>query len=229
MSKTNLLTVFVTVIVVVIVAELLVNDYATFPELQKQITGNVFGADEISIDEDMMEGAGAINFDLGGLQPKSTVELADNIASADATNMQEKALISFGLIGQVGFENVTLQRVPFNGIMFERIDMRDFKSVPVIKQNLLQNNRQNIAEFYEIHAESQLLANEIFLLIKEKALQAIEAGINETNEYGEASYYINYVDRGNTAFLVVKVREGVYALSYKKELHAFIKSLILLL
>ncbi len=253
MGKTNLFTLFAIVIVVVVAAELLVNDYTSYPDLQEKMAasemgsngqGNVLGAGASESGEEGNAGGNLINFEEDSLSPKSTSDL-NGIVSQNQQSMNENTdeqrltnnleidtdspLISFGVVDQVGFNNVVLQRIPFNGIMFQKVDMRDFQSVPIIQQNLLQNNRDWVAEFYEMHAESQLLANEIYLLIKEKAATSIEAGINETNEFANGSFYINYADRSNTAFLVVKVRESVYAFVYKKELHPFVKSLIQLL
>ncbi len=250
MGKTNLLTLFAIVIIVVVAAELLVNDYTSYPDLEETMAvdemnvnaqGNVLGANDVSSSDEGNAGGNLIDFNEDGLAPKVTSELnsggtADTSVPKPALNTEvtetensEDPVISFSVVDQVGFNNVVLQRVPFNGIMFQKVDMRDFQSVPIFQQNLLQNNRDWVAEFYELHAESQLLANEIYLLIKEKASNSIEAGINETNEFGNGSFYINYSDRSNTAFLVVKVRESVYAFVYKKDLHPFVKSLIQLL
>lgn len=255
MGKSNLLTLFITVIAVVVAAELLVNDYTSPEEVQKKIeaSGELKEAQSsvLGADADLTGETSLLNFGNDSLAPKATADLngappaggnaitEESAATSGAQNSftgpilpsesDGEALISFALIERVGFRNIVLQRIPFNGIMFELVDMRDFRSVPVIRHNLLQNNREQVAEFYEMHAESQLLANEIFLLIREKALSSIEAGINETNEFGDGSYYINYSNRPETAFLVVKIRESVYSFVYKKELHSFIKSLIPLL
>lgn len=251
MGKTNLLSLFAIVIAVVVAAELLVNDYTSFPELEEKMEaseantdaqGNVLGADDVNFSNEGDAGGNLIEFNGDNLAPRATsdlqttisqsLNLADDVTVNEGTGQVIESnvpTISFSVVDQVGFNNVVLQRVPFNGIMFQKVDMRDFQSVPIIQQNLLQNNRDRVAEFYELHAESQLLANEIYLLIKEKAAGTIEAGINETNEYGNGSFFINYADRSETAFLVVKVRESVYAFVYKKELHPFVKSLIQLL
>lgn len=267
MSKSSLFTLFITVIVVVIVAEVLANDYGQDSTLKNELVTNVLGGEEISAEEifgqvvgdqepevlpisaedgstienDINHGnvadTGSIQFDTSDFSGESTTEITKPI-SADSHKTPDDAMleasdstetvaqITFGLVNLTGFQNVTLQRVPFNGIMFERVDLRDFKSVNVIQQNLLHDNKAKVAEFYEFQGDSSLLANEVSLLIKDKALSSIEASINETDEFGEGSYYINYGDRPNTAFLVVKVKETVYALTYKKELHSYIESLI---
>lgn len=230
MNKANLFTLFLTVIMVVVAAEFLVNDYG-----EAALDG---AADIVSHDwegTEQNEAAEEATGESGGEQTPLEEEVdsmaIDFSAAADFgvpedRDKQVEAQITFGLVGLSGLENVTLQRVPFNGILFERVDMRDFKSVPVVLQNLLQNNKEQIASFYEFHGDSELLAGEIYLLMKEKAAAGLDVNINETNTYGDNSFFINYGDRPNTAFLVVKIRESVYSLTYEKGLHSFIESLL---
>lgn len=231
MTKANLFTLFITVIVVVIVAEFVVNDYMNGSAVSLVGSANVLdetvGAAYLlgDMSSGSAESGNQINFDVEGLQAPVFNIGSEELKGGDTA----VAVIDFIKIGEAGFGNVTMQRVPFNGILFEKVDMRDFKSVPIIQNNLLQYNRKKVAEFYELHTKSVLLGNEIYLLIKEKAQADTEAGVNITNEYLDGSYYINYKTRPDTAFLVVKHGESVYILSYKKELHSFVETLITLL
>lgn len=223
MNGSSIFTLMLTVIVVVVVAEVLANDYGgetEGPEAQADVMAAVDGSGA---------GGNAIRFGLEDFNLGSTgdsdadvIEPVEEVADLSDENLK----LSFGLMQAVGFENVTLQRVPFNGIMFERVDLRDFKSVPVLRQNLLHDNRSKIAEFYELHADNSLLANEIYLLLQEKSEGIMGGSVNETNELGEKSFYINYSDRPGNAFLVVLKGESVYALTYEKGLHSFVTSLI---
>lgn len=242
MGKSNLFTLFVTVIIVVIVAEVLVNDYGTFgdggtnvlsageegeevnedtePSHDWSITFDELAGEE-SEDEGLDENTD-IAFDLGDFEATDEADapvLEESVTSTEAE-------ISFGLIGLSGFQNVTLQRVPFSGILFERVDLREFQSVEVVHQNLLQDNKEKIAMMYEFHGDSDLLSNEIYLYIKDKAQSGLNVGVNETDDYGDGSFYVNYADIPDRAFLVVKIRESVYALTYEKRLHSFIESLL---
>lgn len=246
MNKTSLFSLFLTVIVVVVAAEFLVNDYqdagtggaasvvgdgkqthdwaAEFDTLENGAEGaNSYEATDPAPDGEVRPQT--INFDLGDFgEGGGAATPSADVLSANET--EEKAEITFALLSLAGFQNVTLQRVPFNGILFERIDLRDFRSVPVVLQNVLQNNKNRIAGFAEFHGDSDLLAGEVYLFIKEKAAASLNVGINETNGYGDNSFFINFGDRPDAAFLVVKIRESVYALTYEKGLHAFIESLI---
>jgi hypothetical protein len=202
MSKYNLLAIALVVIVTVIAADVKVNDYMDNSDLRSTI----INPSATDVDP------GLVDFD--------TSEFREDQKEV------KQSKIGFNLVTQSGFKNVTLQQLPFNGIVFEKIDMRDFMSVPVFKQNLLADNRDVSAGFYEFHADNSLLANEIYLLIKEKASSSIDTGINETNDFGEKSFYLNYKDKKDDAFLVVKISQSVYALQYEKNLHSFMKILL---
>lgn len=233
MKTSSLFTLFITVIVVVIGAEVLVNDYGASPaDSEASVVGDGSETHDWAEDFNELEKNVTKNTsDEGTLDPLAiNFDAADNFGMAEMVQSnppaEVEAQITFGLIGLSGFQNVTLQRVPFNGILFERIDLREFNSVPVILQNLLQDNKNSIASFYEFHGDSELLVGEIYLLIREKAAAGLNVNVNEVNDFGDKSFYINYGDRPNNAFLVVKIKESVYALTYEKGLHPFVTSLL---
>lgn len=220
MSKFSIFTSFLAVILVIIVAELMVNEYLTYPELDTEIMANVLDESEGVSDEIPAEEIITGKMDVAS-------DSGDEGSGADEQNIVP--IINFALLGDAGSTGLTLQRVPFNGILFESLDLRDFKSVPVIKQNLLQNNRKEIGTAYEFRGDSKLIAKEIYLLLKDNAFRLANAGINETNSYGDGSFFVNYEERPTTAFLVVKLGSNVYALSYQKDFHTFIENIIALL
>lgn len=208
MSKFSLFTLFLSATVVIIVAELLVNDYVKYPQVKGQLTANVLQTDTAAV-------AGA----------KSPTVQAGANGSQDGA-LTDSGKISFSVISSAGFKDVSLQRTPFNGVLFESIDLRDFKSVPVISNNLLQNNRNRIASFYEFSSQSPMLGKEVFSLLKEKSGKLIGATVNSTGGFGQGSFFINFVERPEYAFLVVNGGDNVYALTYLKELHPLVKNVL---
>lgn len=200
MSKFSLFTLFLSATIVVIVAELMVNEYVKYPVGGKNLSASVLQSD---------------------LSPSPMAE-----KPPVATQEQSGIEISYALISAAGFKDSSLQRIPFNGIMFESLDLRDFKSVPVTANNLLENNRKTVATFYEFRANSRMLSTEVYRMLKEKSGKLIGAAANETNNFGEGSFFINFVERPGSAFLVVNTGDNVYALTYLKELHPMIKSLL---
>jgi hypothetical protein len=223
MRQPSLITVFLFAIAVVVGVEYFYDDFVA-------TEANVSDEQHTQDTQANTFGEEALNSPLS-LDLSAGEDLGDSASTEQpvAKSLQAKANIAFDMVGRAGFKNVTLQRIPFSGIMFERIDLRDFKSVPVVKQNLLQNNKTVIATFYEFHAKTTPLANEIYSFIKDRAAGPIEAEINETNDYGSGSFFVNYSDKKNDTFLIVKASTSVYAYSYPKGSHSLIESLIKLI
>ncbi|GEM_PF-1552644 len=221
MSKFSLFTIFLSSVIVVIIAELLVNQYVKDPYSERQLQANLLNA------QLTQESQQAMQFSKSGQPVQNPSQVSSN-ASSQSTKRYK--VIGFETIKEAGFKDYDiLQVVPFNGILFENIDLRDFKSVPVIQQNLMQNNRVRMAVFYEFQSGDGVLANEIYRYLIEKSRSIMGATVNETNQFGNGSFYINFLDRKEYAFLVVKQKENVYALSYRKDYHPLIKQLISLL
>jgi hypothetical protein len=194
----------------VVVAEMLVNDYVETPKSVKSLQANVFQTAHVA---DPTGGTAH------SIKPDVDEETFDPNGS----------YLSFGLVQSAGFNDTALQRAPFNGILFETIDLRDFKSVPVITNNLLEHNKTPVGTMNEFHAQSKDLANEIYEYLKEKGGKLIGASVNETNTFGDRSFYINFLEQKENVFLVVKQGENVYALTYKKGEHSNVQSLLKLL
>ncbi len=157
----------------------------------------------------------------------------EKVADDSSTAPELKEQITFALLQEAGFADMVLQKTPFNGIVFGALDLRDFKSVPVVSYNLLANNRETQAVIYEFQAGSRMLAAEVYGLLKEKAGSNSNLAVNETNQFGGNSFYINFLEQNEAtagkAFLVVKANDYVYALTYLREYHPLIKQLITLL
>lgn len=210
MSKFTLFTLFLCTMIMVVVAEMLVNDYVETPKSVKQLQANVLQTMEVADPT-------------GGTESKNKPNMEDVRPDPNLS------YLSFGLVQSAGFDDTALQRVPFNGILFETIDLRDFKSVDVITNNFLEHNRTQIGTMNEFHAQSRDLADEIYTYLKEKSGKLIGASINETNTFGDRSFYLNFLEVKDNAFLVVKQGENVYALTYKKGEHSNVQTLLKLL
>lgn len=236
MSKFSIFTIFLSVTVTVIVAELLVNQYIRFPASQKQLSTNVLAA------EDQHKAADSKMNDTAG-EPDSQKNVNQSLSAGDSGQISQAEFdqndspakdgpkITFAVMQNAGFTNLVLQRVPFNGILFNTIDLRNFKSVEVIQNNLIEDNtnRNQTASFFEFDAGSRMLATEIYSLIKQKTQSLSGVKMNETNQFGNNSFYINFDDNAQNVFLVVRMESNVYALTYRKDYHPFIKQLLTLL
>lgn len=234
MSKSSLFTLFLSATLVVMIAELLTDQYLKTPF---QLKGDIFAAENGT--EERVSLAPAVKKPensqppvlIEGVTPGLDTLPLDTQASdtQPGTNQDTQPLINFAVVQEAGFSAVTLQRVPFNGSIFDKIDISDRISMPVLQQNLLKNNVARDATFYEFSLKSHTLAQEIYALLKQKGSNQIGASVNETNGFGEKSFYVNFLDYPERAFLVVKKGGNVYSLSYVKIYHPFIQKLIQLL
>ncbi len=247
MSKLSIFTIFLTVAIIVVMADISVNKYLKSPYGRSEVKSDVLdvaqnetsnakilaspmhtrGQNEVakpatSSGSDMAAnifGAEDSFPSAKSAAPSENIpDVADNVSSGT---------IDFAMIKNSGFTNgETLQKVPFNGVLFESMDLRDFNSVPILQSNMLRNNREKTAVFYQFMAEDGPLAKEIYRFLKEKSGTIMGATVNETNSFGTGSFYINFLSRPESVFLVVKQKENVYALAYLKEIHPLIKKLI---
>ncbi len=154
-----------------------------------------------------------------------------NIASP-VTNQQKSNAVSpltMTLLQQAGFTDFSLKTVGFDGLLFDQIDVKDAIALPVIHQNIVDAKGKNMASVYSFLAKSKELAKEVYEVLKKKFADQNIGIFNETHDFGEASFYLNAFRFPEIVFLVVKKNENVYALTYGKSQHGFIKKLLLLL
>ena len=207
MSKASIFTTFLSAIMIVVLAEVLLHDYLSSPEAAKEVSVNVMETDESAPTQVPIEQVPPATEPEAGVLP----------------------FIDFELLTQAGSTGLTLQRIPFSGILFKSIDLRDLKSIPAVSQNLLHQNKTKVAVFTELHGESGAVAHEIYSLIKDNGDALLEASMNETNDFGDGSFYLNFRENSSEAFLVVKKGGCVYALTYEKSFHPFVEIIMQLI
>lgn len=176
----------------------------------------VFTPEEIAYFDD--------NFgELSELTKENAQTISENKIENSSENEAAGDKINAELLRKAGFSNFFLQKKPFEGKMFNQFDFSELVSVGVefyeVVERIFGNEKEILEVFYFSAAESSL-NNEIYNLLKEKFKAELGVKINETNSFGLASFYINLeaidTEISNKVFLVVKMKEGVYALSYPR-------------
>lgn len=204
MNKFTLFTLFLSSIIVVIVAEIMVNEYLRTP-YSLEATANIFQA------QHTVQDAGT-----GTTQAKQSVVVSSGSLSS-------------ALLQKAGFQNFTLQAVPYAGKLLDRIAFADLSFIPTFESHLMKNQVARVASFYEFAPGSLQSAGEVYDLIKQKCTGEIGVILNETNSFGEASFYVNYFEFPEKVFLVFRKGTKVFAFTYSKELHEEVGKLIGLL
>ena len=214
MKKSSLFTLFVGAILVVIVAEVMVDGYLKTPA---SLNGKKDGAANV-----LQTPSAAV---LTGAQKQSASQQAIPQQAGDAS----VGSISAALLQKAGLEKYVLRVAPYAGKLLDKIDFPALNSVPVFESHLMKNDVVQMASFYEFDASSAQATQEVYDLMKLKCAAEVGAILNETNSFGDASFYLNYYESPERVFVVFRKGLKIFAFTYVKELHGAVGKLIGLL
>lgn len=131
-------------------------------------------------------------------------------------------------IKSAGFENGYLEKEAFDDQFFKTIDVSDLEDVEITK-TVIRTQESLLAKVYIFKAGIQTNINEVYQIIRLRSGEGLGVQVNETNDFGIASFYLNDPKRSGTAFLTVRIGGLIYGFSYPKEYHSQIKNLIQLI
>lgn len=268
MQKFTAFTVILTILTVVVVSEVVVNEY--LPRMEEQevigdnsdlalpedldltntIATNVLGADLEMGDylTDDLEGGTTIHFDDSSekierqlpeieeepLQPEAVEvdpidsEVNDFEDSGAQTYYSPNVYLREEQVRSAGFANAYLQEEQDDGKLFKTIALSDIEGLEMLK-SVVRTDQEMLAKVYVLKPGINLEVGDLYDLLKGRAAQGLNSEVNETNQFGQASFYLNDLSRENTAFLTARVGGLVYAFSYPKQYHSQIKNLIQLI
>jgi len=127
--------------------------------------------------------------------------------------------INSELLDKVGYKDIIVKPLPFDGKIFEQFDLSMLSYLDIVEKKVTQmvdGNEVEALQVYEFNFSEGIGTQEIYDFLKAKIKDELGVTINETNQFGLSSFYINFHDPKDRAFLVVKTRSNVYALSYPK-------------
>lgn len=127
--------------------------------------------------------------------------------------------INSELLDKAGFRNFFIKPRPFDGLLFESFDVSMLTYLNVLDRKIIQlidGNEVEILRIYEFNLNDVDASDEIYTYLKTSLKDQLGVSVNETNQFGMGSFFINHQVPRNNAFLVVKTRGNVYALSYPK-------------
>lgn len=130
------------------------------------------------------------------------------------------------LLQQVGFLDISPKL--FSGKVFDLFDIRQ-KTTLSIAVFEAKEEGNGVAVFTELQMPDEISAQELYTLIQNKSKVYVDLTVNETNQYGDRSFYLNHLRKQDEAFLVIRMRNSLYTIAYLKEYHPRIKILIGLL
>ena len=157
--------------------------------------------------------------------PTSPNEVAQFVAS---TSYRLEGVTDAQLKG-FGFENMRLERVSADGLLFQLIDVTDIVNLSKIRFNLT-DGKNVYGVLTEFMLADETKAGNFYGILKQKGSAfAPDIKLNETNSFGVHSFYMNDSKRLGTAFLAVLSGNRVFTFSYPKASQEFFKKVINLL
>lgn len=131
------------------------------------------------------------------------------------------------LIDSAGF-NAAFAEKHFDGRLYRLLDITK-TPVDALYHYELSAEGTPIAAITEIVLRDEIRALALYVLLQNKTKPYIDLSLNETNAYGDRSFYINHAKKPEEAFLTVKIKNRLYGFAYVKFYHPELKKLIQLL
>jgi len=204
MNRFTLFTLFLSTIIVVIAAEIMVNEYL-----------RPYGTD------------GAAN--VFQSQQTSTPPSANQNQTAASTSNPAAGSLHADMLPKAGLQDYTLQTAQYGGKLFGRLALNDLSFIPTFESHLVKNQVARVASFYEFSTGSEQSAKEFYDLLKQRCSSEIGVILNETNSFGNGSFYVNYFEFPDKVFIVFRKGTRIFAFNYTKELHGSMTKLVGLL
>jgi hypothetical protein len=127
-----------------------------------------------------------------------------------------------------GFKIADLVSENFDGTIFKNIDIGEYND-DNHKQFIITESEEFAGTIDELIFPTSEIALEVYSTIKAKIVNTGTFEINETNQYGDNSFFANNSEEKNYVFLVVKIKDRLYTLYYPAKNHNKMKNLINLL
>lgn len=145
----------------------------------------------------------------------------------ESDNTSPYATIDESKLSKAGFDDPKLTLSPFSGTIFGNIDIKEYRDDEHISY-LVMDNSEFAGTINELIFPNEEIANEVYASIKQKITDDENFIINETNQYGDLSFFSNHAAQKNSVFLVVKIYDRLYTLHYPAKNHNKMKNLIYL-
>ena len=127
--------------------------------------------------------------------------------------------INSQLLTKSGLSNFIIKPRPFDGILFDEFEVSMLSYLDILDKRIVQikdGNEREVLRVYQFNFEDTDGVQEIYNFLKADLKDELGVTLNETNQFGMGSFFINLEPSKDIAFLVVKTKTNVYALSYPK-------------
>jgi hypothetical protein len=149
----------------------------------------------------------------------------EDFSSTETATIPTNVYLTPDHVSKSGFVDASIESETFDGFLYKTVNIGDLYGVKSEKY-AIKNTSTSFAKVYVVIPDDPKNIDEIYRVIKTRAADGLEIEVNETNDYGMASFFMNDARRPNVAFLTVKINSLVYGFSYPKQYHPQIKALV---
>lgn len=258
MQKFTAFTVLLTVLTVVVVSDIVVNDYLPrkdqviednmqfdLPDsldLSNTLTTNVLGSDDVVVtgmEEEETEDPSEVVINLGEgnleVANEELVEVANNLkdfesfsGSGSLARFSPNVYLRDEQIKSAGFVGAYLEDGDAEDKLYKSISLIDFEDSDV-RQSIIRTDNEMLAKVTVVRPGTGSEVGDMYEIIKGRAAAGLNTEVNETNDFGQGSFYMNDASRQGTAFLTVRLGGLIYGFSYPKTYHSQVKNLLQLI
>ncbi len=152
----------------------------------------------------------------------------EDFEDEDFSTFSINAYIRDEQVKSAGFVGAYVEPEDHQGFLFKTVYVEDLYDVE-FQKNLVRSENSLFAKVYVFKIGPDSSADEVYQVLKMRSSEGLNTEINENNEFGDGSFYMNDSNRSSTAFLTVKLGDVIYGFSYPKEYHPQIKNLVALI
>lgn len=248
MKKFTVFTFILTIVVIVVVADMLVNRYLpgldfngenapenltlTLPDnidLSKTVQTNVLGAEQnVPVESSETEQPENVEETTELPVPQDSPSGLQDFEEENFVSTSKNVYIRDEQIKSAGFIGAYLEDEPGDGYLFKTIYVGDLYDLNMSK-TLIRTETEMLARVYVLQAGPSSDINEVYNVLKVRGSEGLNTELNDSNDFGTASFYLNDTNRSGTAFLAVRLGGLIYGFSYPKEYHPQVKNLIQLI
>ena len=219
MQKITILAILLSVIVITITAEMLSQDYiqTVRPDIEQTIQSNVL---KVASFTDYIRQQEILD----------TAQIAQELLDDSSPNSPQSPDLNRNqvtILKSVRLETlITALNVPSLNFQFETPPDRVFGSFDLqsnaiarVVYGVINSDNTAIASIREITSNDQQRSLQVYQELKAIASSVPTFTINETNEFGDNSFYINPNQDSDSAFLINQKDNLIYAVAYQKRFH----------
>lgn len=211
MQKFTVFSVLLSFTVILIIGDMVLHDYLDADQFEQSVESLESEINELQGEPEATD----------GIEGEASID-EDVTLSEENTN----PTITTELLASSGFGNPVLKEAIFSGYIFQFINFADQLGATTYQWNFFENEAYK-ASVYEIKYDTETGSFQGYLNLRKRAGELTQIGtVNETNSYGDASFYFNHKTKTKTVHLVIKRGRTIYAFEYPYSIHDRMKALL---